>query len=352
MSARTIAVLGANGQVGAETCLFLRLHDGIRVVPISRSVAGSALLRRCGFPCRHGVISSIADTQRLLEDCDAVVDFSLPKGPTPHVRRTIRAILDSSMAGGAHVTDYIYMSSMSVYRLTRQEVPMRTYPLMKRYAERQARKAAARHGTHLWIFRLGQVHGELQAVSRQLRRTMRGGEVTLTAGPSNTIFTFSIAEAIVNALRRVNPPDVYTAVSSPPWTWRDIHEYYAREADVAATITERPLPSGRFDHVFLRRFGAFLRRELEAAALRHRDVADNLLGQASAYGQLWLRATHARWRVARAVAEDPDRQPWTPYPEERVVPGRRLILTDSRRTMHDAVAHVRRELASLADHLV
>lgn len=347
MSATKVAVLGANGQVGSETCLFLRLQHQIEVVPISRSVAGSALLRRCGFSCRHGAISSTADAQQLLGDCAAVVDFSLPKGRTGQVRQTMRTIIESCMAEGTDIKNYIYMSTVSVYRLARHEPIIRTYQLVKRYAETRAKKAAARHAKHLWVFRLGQVHGELQAVSRNLRRTIRDGDVTVPVGPSNTIFVFSIAEAIVSALNRVDPPGVYAAVSSPPWTWRDIHEYYAHTANVTCTIKERPLLSGRFDHAVLRGIGSFVTRELRTAAFRNRDIVDNLLGYVSDSSQVWLRAKHARNRVARAVSETSERRPWAPYPMERVVPGRRLTLSDSRSSMHDAVAHVRRELSRL-----
>ena len=258
----------------------------------------------------------------------------------------MRTIIESCMAA-ARVRGYIYMSTMSVHRLERSQPLVRTYQLLKRYAEKQATQAATARATNLWIFRLGQVHGELQAVSRLLRSTMREGDVTVTAGPSNTIFVYSIAEAIVNALGRTDPPGVYAAVSAPPWSWRDIHEHYARATNATCTVTERALPAGRFDHTFVRSFRRFMTNEVTAAALHNRDIIDNVLGYVSEYWQLKLRVAHAQRRAARALVEAPELRPWAPYPEEFVVPGRRLTLSDSRTSMHAAVARVRDELSRL-----
>ena len=70
----TIAVIGANGQVGSEVCLFLSLYGDIKVFPISRTRLGSAFLRICGLSCRHGSVADTVYAPALLEGCDVVVD--------------------------------------------------------------------------------------------------------------------------------------------------------------------------------------------------------------------------------------------------------------------------------------
>ena len=45
----TIGIIGANGQVGTEVCLFLSQMDDIRVVPICRTDRAVSYLERYGL---------------------------------------------------------------------------------------------------------------------------------------------------------------------------------------------------------------------------------------------------------------------------------------------------------------
>src|SRR5712691_12660779 len=74
-----IGIIGANGMVGREVALFLALMGG-EVVPICRSRLAGAFLERCGLTCRYGSVAFRDEAVTLLEDCDLVADFSLPRG--------------------------------------------------------------------------------------------------------------------------------------------------------------------------------------------------------------------------------------------------------------------------------
>ncbi len=347
MSNTRIAIIGANGQVGSETSLFLRLLPGVEVVPISRSVHGSSLLRRCGFECRHGSFDSPEAARELVGDCDMVLDFALPSGSMPQMRLAIDRIIESAMSGSERLRQYIYMSTMSVYRLDPSQPFYRRYGAIKRYAEKSAVRLGARFGKEAHVLRLAQVHGEMQAITRKIRAEIRPGEISVPDAPSNTVFVFTIAEAVDLIRQGRVPPATHTLVSNPAWSWADIHRHYAAEAGLETTIRLHPAPQRALEFRFLRNLGASLKREIAAQAYANRDLIDDLLVRISPERSFKLRADNARRRTGREITQDPARQISKPYYDEFVAPGPRLEgLSDSRVTMAKPTAKV---LAVLED---
>src|SRR5713226_4482226 len=111
----TIGVIGANGQVGSEVCLFLSQMEGVRVIPICRTELGSVLLRRCGLECRHGRIESPDEAPRPMAACDLVADFSLPKGVPSEVRATIKRITTNVVRHAPTHARLVYISSIMAF---------------------------------------------------------------------------------------------------------------------------------------------------------------------------------------------------------------------------------------------
>ncbi len=62
---KRIAIVGANGQVGMEVSLFLRVTEGPTWNAIVRSELAAALLRRLGIPCRIGSLGNRGEAQAL-----------------------------------------------------------------------------------------------------------------------------------------------------------------------------------------------------------------------------------------------------------------------------------------------
>ncbi|MGH8048187.1 MAG: NAD-dependent epimerase/dehydratase family protein [Chthoniobacterales bacterium] len=341
MAKTRIGVIGANGQVGSEICLFLSRIPDIEVVAISRSVHGSSLLRCCGVECRHGSIETPEQAGQLVGDCEVVLDFALPKGTMPQMQGIIDRMQGAIMAGASAMRHYIYMSTMSVYRLAPEEPFYRRYGTIKSYAEKSALRLGQRHGKSVTILRLAQVHGVMQAVSRMMLRQMRDAEVTVTEGPSNTVFVFSIAEAVEQIVRGNVAQGTYTLVSNPAWSWSDIHRYYAKQLGLEARIRTVAAPKPGPQWMPLRNLVAAVRKEISALAYCNRDLIDDLVTKMSEDMSLKIRARHAQSRVRRDVAQDPRNAAWAPYPAEFVAPGARLAcLSDSRVTMDDAAREV------------
>jgi len=226
-----VAIVGANGQVGAEVCLRLRQAEGIEVVPVVRNVSGSAFLRLNGVECRHGRVVDPADVRRLIGDCDVVVNMVVSMTSIPRAdRETNRAVVRSIVAGAKPRATIVFASTIMVYApATRYWLPD-TYGLEKLLTEKLLAWKCRESSHPLFILRMGHVLGDLQNITRNICGEIRSGEVTLPEGgfrASNSVFTSSIVEAIVQAARGTAKPGTYDLITSPQWTWLQVYEYYA-----------------------------------------------------------------------------------------------------------------------------
>ena len=93
-----IAVLGANGQVGAEACLLLRNQPDVELIPICRNQRSSSYLRYHGIPCRHGLPADADQAGELLAGADVILDFALALG-LPRDTRRINEAMNSESQG-------------------------------------------------------------------------------------------------------------------------------------------------------------------------------------------------------------------------------------------------------------
>jgi nucleoside-diphosphate-sugar epimerase len=112
---KRVAILGANGQVGAEVCLILRNHPEIKLVPICRNRFGSAFLRYQGIACRHGLPAEAEQAAALRGDCDVVVNFALGVGTLRQARDTNERLIKNSIAFSPPMAKIIYFSTTAVY---------------------------------------------------------------------------------------------------------------------------------------------------------------------------------------------------------------------------------------------
>ena len=243
----TIGVIGANGVVGSEVCLFLRQMDDITPVPICRTKISSAFLRRAGMDCRHGSLADPPIARGLLADCDLVVDFSLPRGLPSQFRESARELIKSVIQHSRRSVPFIYISSTMALgmpsqggALERYAFARTAYGTLKRYSERLAIRAGKQFGNPVYVLRLGHVHGELQPVSRYIVKTLRRERAYIPAGCSHSVFPYTIAEALADIARGKHVPGTYTLVSQPQWTWKELHEFYCWRAGISADFVEVP----------------------------------------------------------------------------------------------------------------
>ncbi|MDH4380521.1 MAG: NAD(P)-dependent oxidoreductase [Gammaproteobacteria bacterium] len=242
-----VAIVGANGQVGAELALILKNFPELSLVPISRSRRGSAYLRWKGIACRHGTVSDANEAPALIGDCDLILNLALPSGLPREIRKESQAIIESCARYAKQGAKIVYFSTQSVYGAAAPDDWMRWrngYGREKLRGEGDARRAAATHDRKLWILRLGHVCGELQSISLTMRRQMQEGPVRLADGGlflSNCTHVATIAGVVLAFSRGSGePPGTYDLMDVPHRNWREVYQWEASRAGVSALIESVP----------------------------------------------------------------------------------------------------------------
>ncbi len=237
-----IAVIGANGQVGAEVCLRLRKVPGIEVVPVARNASGSAFLRLNGMECRHGRITDPNESSALIGDCDTVITFALSATQIPKADREInRKIIHGIVAGAKTGAVVLFASTIMVYAPALRIPLPDAYGFEKLGTERLLRKLCRSAGLGCFVFRLGHVLGELQNITRKICSEITSDKVALPHQGnigSNSVFTATIVEAVRKAAAGEVGPGTYDLVSSPQWSWLEVYRYYALQLGVPLKLVE------------------------------------------------------------------------------------------------------------------
>jgi nucleoside-diphosphate-sugar epimerase len=228
---KRVAILGANGQVGTEVSLRLLSVEGIEVVPIARNVSGSAFLRLNGVECRHGRIADPTEAQDLIGDCDVVVNLALSNSGIPRIDRQInRQIVRNIVTAAKPGAPIIFASTIMVYAPAMKFWFPDSYGLEKLIAERMFRRLCHRSQHPAFLFRLGHVMGELQNITRKICGEIRDGKVALPHEghrASNTVFTSTIVEAIIQVALASPTPGTFDLITFPQWSWFDVYRYHA-----------------------------------------------------------------------------------------------------------------------------
>jgi dTDP-4-dehydrorhamnose reductase len=237
-----LAILGANGQVGAELCLMLAGHEDLALIPVCRNRSGSAFLRWKGIACRHGRVADPEDARRLLADCDVVVNCSLATGTPADIRRIEDSIVQNAFAYSKPGATVIHFSTQSVYGDPRADRRIRwrnPYGRAKLFTERSVLAAGRRYNKAAYILRLGHVCGALQDISNTIRAQVKADSVLLPLPDrsSNTVYTAAIEGAILQIIRGESTPGTYDLMNTPRWTWKEVYEYEGVQCGVRFSPT-------------------------------------------------------------------------------------------------------------------
>ncbi len=244
-----VAVVGANGQVGAEVCLLLRRAPGVEVVPICRNRLGSDFLRYRGVPCRHGSVSDPAQAPALLGDCDLVANFALSLGQPAEARRTNGAVIENTLRFSRDGAVVVFFSTQNVYGDPSPTALVRwkdAYGREKLWCERVHARMGRRFRKRAYSIRLGHVCGDLQNITHVIRTIIRSGPIAMPEGGvklSNTVYTATIVDALLLLRDGRIAPGVFDLMSSPQWTWRQVYEFEAARSGRPLAI--EPIPGAR-----------------------------------------------------------------------------------------------------------
>lgn len=238
-----IGIIGANGQVGSEVSLLLSKMENVRVIPICRTEFGAAFLKRYGIECRIGSISKEEEAKSLLKDCALIADFTYLKGLPSEIKSKSKTIITNAIINSPPNCKFVFASSMMAFGMGKHNVEFKNYLFarsvygaMKRYSEKISCRLGEKFKKEVYILRIGQVHGELQSVTRKMLHEIKDETTFIPDSSSYTVFAYTIAEALVSIAMGKEKPGLYTLVSKPEWSWEEVHKHYCKKLGINPEI--------------------------------------------------------------------------------------------------------------------
>ena len=300
-----IAVIGANGQVGAEVSLLLARQAGVEVRAVSRTRNGSAFLRYAGLSVAHGEISDPARAPALLKEADVIANFALaigtPAASLANNAKIVTRIFECAPPGAT----IVFFSTLAVNNRGDGAGGMRSpYEKSKLKTEKLALDLAAKMDRKLYILRLGHVAGELQNIVSIWRDELKSQPIRIPDPDrdSNVTYTAAIAEALVAiAEGRAGPPGRYDLVNTPQWTWRQIYEHEAAKMGLPVSFkTLNPIADNARPGVLARLKG--LARAI-AGQPRVRQMLERVLALLPVEFNERAKATYSVGRMRAEIAD-------------------------------------------------
>lgn len=324
-----VAVLGANGQVGTELCLTLRSMAICEPVAVVRSINSAALLERAGVTCRGGDLSEPSIARTLLRDCDLIVDLALPTaGNYRESLALIRKRLTVVLAEARPRFGFALASTTSVYRYDASLPPFRHYRATKLFAERVAQALGRRSGLGVFVLRLGQVHGAMQACSLAAEKTLRKArsDVQVPAQQSDVVFVSDLAEAVRIILRREARPGTFNLLAAPSMSFAQVARWYCVSLGIERQIAEQPVARRSGVSFMASAVFAWIRSGISSAINHHKEL---LSAAASTLSPRWdkrMRFQRTRRQARAALALHANISRTALFEPRRPPPGARFPL--------------------------
>jgi nucleoside-diphosphate-sugar epimerase len=245
----TIGIFGASSQVGSSVALYLKKFPGIKTVCFIRSSYSQVFFELLDIDFQYIDFNNETELKEKIGSLDVILDFGYPAGQLHDIlslsKNNIGKTMQAMKSGGI----YFYMSSIMAYGMPDNEkwihnytIPRTSYAYIKRSIEKFTSNTGRKTGIKIYNFRLGQVHGFLQSVNGSFRKKLADSNIALIDGepctPVNIIFIYPLCEAIIKCIEGIHPPGLYTLVSHPQWTLKELYEYYNQQAYHANTDLE------------------------------------------------------------------------------------------------------------------
>jgi len=247
----SIGIIGASSQVGASVAFFLKSFPEVKVTCFIRSTYSEIFFNLLGLELDTVDLQDEAGLRERIGQLDVILDFAYPAGQLHEILDRSKENIGKLLRNMKKGSSYFYMSSIMAYGMPDNEkwirhcrIPRTSYSYIKRSIEKFTVAQGKKEGIKIYNFRLGQVHGFLQSVNGSFRKKLSDTDIALIDGNPddlvNTIFIHPLCEAILSCAQGIHPPGLYTLVSNPQWTLRQLYEYYIRYYELPARLQFRP----------------------------------------------------------------------------------------------------------------
>jgi nucleoside-diphosphate-sugar epimerase len=246
-----VAVIGANGRIGPALTRYLSETEGLEVVAVSRNSLGrnslgSTLLRHVDCEKRIGSIADPILAQKLIGDCEIVVNCAFDRG-LPRTSKIINQKIIYNIAKIEKITQVILLSTVALYgtlvhngnmnfHSPRPDTP---YGKLKRTLEKYAIKMLSQTNQNVYVLRTGHVYGPFQWLSKYIFETVKSESFTLPFNgrlPSNAIHIDNLSSGIRGLIFNSTESGIYNFTDYPQRSWREIYDWHTK------LLNEPPVP--------------------------------------------------------------------------------------------------------------
>src|SRR3989304_3861727 len=127
MPMKSLVILGANSQVGAEVALYLSKLCNVNLHCIVRSDFSSVLFRKLNIPFSIVANDDLHGLQDVFEHCNTVVDFRYPAANVRNIDYTLEPNIQMALAAMRPGSHYIYISSIMAHGIPADSDIFRSY---------------------------------------------------------------------------------------------------------------------------------------------------------------------------------------------------------------------------------
>jgi len=235
---KKILILGANGQVGKELCIYLKNFENCNLIASTRNNLSAYFLISHNINCVIGDIYNNEILKREIETSDLIFDLAAPSGGNlSEIKKFYKNRLNYLFNYLSKENIFVFASTMMAWgmselspKLKYHIFPGTMYAIHKRYAEKYCIKLGKRKNVKVFIFRLADVHGVLQRTTNNLKKLIENENkfILPTTTPAWIVFVYEIAESLIRILENKEKPGIYTLTSKENWEWYELLNFIGK----------------------------------------------------------------------------------------------------------------------------
>ncbi len=224
-----ILILGATGQIGKELMLELNDIENINFVAHSRSFVAASFFKKNKI---NYVVGKLSDDLVMSEikKAELIFDLAAPNnGTLNEIKKFYKNRLDLIISNMKSKSTFIFASTMNAFGIDNKRKILKNYLISssiyatnKRYAEKYLTKICIKRKIKPYIFRLAEVHGNLQRASINIQSLIKNKYLfEIPSSPAWIVTIKFLKNAILNIFNGLEKPGKYTITNDNVY-WHEL----------------------------------------------------------------------------------------------------------------------------------